>query len=82
MRRRSVKSVPTGRLPVLFVLVLVLGERHLCRILTRYLAYYHQARTHLASDKGHSEDAGPPVRFRLVAVARGYRIVTNEEGEI
>jgi transposase InsO family protein len=31
--------------------VLVLGERHLHRILTRYLAYYHQARTHLALDK-------------------------------
>jgi putative transposase len=32
--------------------VLILGERHLHRILTRYLAYYHQARTHLALDKG------------------------------
>ena len=31
--------------------VLVLGERHLCRILTSYFAYYHQARTHLALDK-------------------------------
>jgi transposase InsO family protein len=33
--------------------VLVLGERHLHlhRILTRYLAYYHQAQTHLALDK-------------------------------
>jgi hypothetical protein len=31
--------------------VLVLGERHLRRILTRYLAYYHQAGTHLALDK-------------------------------
>jgi putative transposase len=31
--------------------VLVLGERHLRRILTQYLAYYHQARTHLALDK-------------------------------
>jgi putative transposase len=31
--------------------VLVLDERHLCRILTRYFAYYHQARTHLALDK-------------------------------
>jgi hypothetical protein len=31
--------------------VLVLGEWHLRRILTRYLAYYHQARTHLALDK-------------------------------
>jgi putative transposase len=31
--------------------VLVLGERHLRRILTRYVAYYHQTRTHLALDK-------------------------------
>jgi transposase InsO family protein len=31
--------------------VLVLGERHLRRILTRYFTYYHQARTHLALDK-------------------------------
>src|SRR5262245_57592490 len=31
--------------------VLVLDERHLRRILTRYLTYYHQARTHLALDK-------------------------------
>ena len=37
--------------------VLVLGERHLRRILTRYVVYYHQARTHLALD----EDA-PDVR--------------------
>jgi transposase InsO family protein len=31
--------------------VFVLGERHLRHILTRYFAYYHQARTHLALDK-------------------------------
>ena len=31
--------------------VLGLSERHLRRILTRYFAYYHQARTHLALDK-------------------------------
>jgi transposase InsO family protein len=31
--------------------VLVLGERHLRRVLTRYLSYYHRARTHLALDK-------------------------------
>lgn len=31
--------------------VLVLGERHLRRVLTAYLAYYHGARTHLSLDK-------------------------------
>jgi putative transposase len=31
--------------------VLAINERHLHRILTRYLSYYHQARTHLALDK-------------------------------
>ena len=31
--------------------VLVLGEQHLRRILTRYFVYYHQARNHLALDK-------------------------------
>jgi putative transposase len=31
--------------------ILVLDERHLRRILARYLVYYHRARTHLALDK-------------------------------
>lgn len=31
--------------------VVVLGEWHLRRILTRYFTYYHRARTHLALDK-------------------------------
>jgi transposase InsO family protein len=31
--------------------VLVLGERHLRRVLTSYFAYYHRARTHLSLDK-------------------------------
>jgi transposase InsO family protein len=31
--------------------VIVLGERHLRRVLTRYLAYYHRSRTHLSLDK-------------------------------
>jgi putative transposase len=39
--------------------VLVLSERHLRRILTRYLAYYHRERTHLALDK----DAPPRSRW-------------------
>jgi hypothetical protein len=31
--------------------VIVLGERHLGRLLTAYLTYYHGARTHLALGK-------------------------------
>jgi transposase InsO family protein len=31
--------------------ILVLNERHLRRILIRYFAYYHRARTHLSLDK-------------------------------
>jgi len=31
--------------------VLVLGERHLRRVLFRYFSYYHRARTHLSLDK-------------------------------
>jgi transposase InsO family protein len=31
--------------------VIVLGERHLRRVLTCYLAYYHASRTHLSLDK-------------------------------
>ena len=31
--------------------VIVLGERHLRRILSSYLRYYHTARTHLSLDK-------------------------------
>ena len=31
--------------------VLVLSERHPRRVLTRYFAYYHRARTHLSLDK-------------------------------
>jgi putative transposase len=32
--------------------ILVLGERHLRRTLTRYFAYYHRARTHLSHPMG------------------------------
>ena len=31
--------------------LVVLGERHLRRLLTTYLEYYHRARTHLSLDK-------------------------------
>jgi putative transposase len=38
--------------------VLVLSERHLRRVLTRYFAYYHGARTHLSLEKD-APDARP-----------------------
>ena len=31
--------------------VIVLGESHLCGLLTDYRTYYHEARTHLGLDK-------------------------------
>ncbi len=42
--------------------VLVLGERHLRRTLTRYFAYYHRARTQLSLDKDAPD--GRPVERR------------------
>jgi putative transposase len=50
--------------------VLVLGERHLRRTLTRYFAYYHEARTHLSLDKdapdGRSVER--PDRGRVISI--------------
>jgi Integrase core domain len=40
--------------------VIVLGERHLQRVLTRYAIYYHRARTHLSLEK----DAPTPRRVQ------------------
>jgi transposase InsO family protein len=54
--------------------VLVLGERHLHRILTCYFAYYHQARTHLALDK----DA--PDRRPITRPAEGKIVQLPEVG--
>jgi putative transposase len=51
--------------------VLVLGDRHLRRILTRYFSYYHQARTHLALDKD-APDSRPielPATGRIVPIS-------------
>jgi putative transposase len=52
--------------------VLVLGERHLRRILTRYFIYYHQARTHLALDKDAPD-------IRLIALPAAGKIVQLPE---
>src|SRR2546428_5320195 len=41
--------------------VVVLSQRHLCRILTRYFDYYHRSRTHLSLDKN-TPDTRPIAR--------------------
>ena len=46
--------------------VIVLGERHLRRLLTAYLTYYHGARTHLALEK----DAPTPRRVQTPTEGR------------
>src|SRR5213593_1554807 len=50
--------------------VLVLGERHLRRILTRYFAYYHGARTHLSLDKDapHGRPIEQPELGRVIPI--------------
>jgi len=47
--------------------VLVLGERHLRRILTRYFAYHHRTRTHLALEKD-APDVRPVQRPEVGAI--------------
>jgi hypothetical protein len=54
--------------------VVVLGQRHLRRILTSYFAYYHRARTHLALEK----DA--PDRRPIERARRGTIIAIPEVG--
>ena len=52
--------------------VLVLNERHLRRILTRYLAYYHRTRTHLSLEKDapHGRPIEGPAAGRVGAASR------------
>ena len=54
--------------------VIVLGERHLRRVLTGYLAYYHGARTHLSLEK----DA--PTLRRVQAPTEGRVVAFAELG--
>jgi transposase InsO family protein len=53
---------------------IVLGERHLQRLLTSYLTYYHGARTHLAPEK----DA--PTTRRVQTPTEGRMIAFPEVG--
>jgi hypothetical protein len=50
--------------------VVVLGERHLRRILAAYFDYYHRARTHLSLDKDapDSRSIDPPGSGTIISV--------------
>ena len=56
--------------------VLVLGERHLRRTLTRYFAYYHEARTHLSLDKNAPDGRSVerPERGRVISIREVGRL--------
>jgi len=54
--------------------VIVLGERHLRRVLARYIAHYHGTRTHLSLEK----DA--PTPRRVQAPMEGRVAVFSEVG--
>jgi putative transposase len=54
--------------------VIVQGERHLRRILTAYLSYYHGSRTHLSLEKE------PPVPRRVHAIEEGNLVAFPEVG--
>ena len=54
--------------------VIVLGERHLRRVLTAYLSYYHGSRTHLSLKK----DA--PIPRRRQAITEGEVVAFSEVG--
>ena len=50
--------------------VVILGETHLRRIVTRYVKYYHGAKTHLALDKDAPEPRSvpPPDRGAVIEI--------------
>jgi putative transposase len=50
--------------------IVVVNERHLRRVLSQYVSYYHRARTHLSLDKDcpESRPVQPPALGRIVAV--------------
>ena len=52
--------------------VVVVGERHLLGILSKYVDYYNRTRTHLslAKDAPESRSVQPPSQGRVVAVPR------------
>jgi hypothetical protein len=54
------------------IIVVVIGERHLMRILSEYVEYYNGIRTHLALAKDAPEPRSvqPPSQGRVVEMSR------------
>jgi hypothetical protein len=59
-----------------------MGERHLLRILSKYLAYYNGTRTHLSLGKDAPErrSVQPPNQGSVVAVHASVGFITNTCG--
>src|SRR2546426_11297376 len=80
--RRSLRHARHGKTPMRSVIgslrrecldhVVVVGERHLLGILSKYVDYYNRTRTHLslAKDAPESRSVQPPSQGRVVAVPR------------
>ena len=51
---------------------IVLGERHLRRILTSYFSYYHLSRTHLSLDRNAPEprEVEPPAKGKIISISQ------------
>ena len=52
--------------------LIVFNERHLLRVLSSYVDYYHHSRTHLSLDKDcpYPRDVQPPRRGRVIALPK------------
>ena len=68
MKSRISLENPLWGAPRIHGELLMLGEKHLRRVLNEYLAYYHESRTHLGLGKDAPElrtvqplDAGPVI---------------------
>jgi len=52
--------------------VVIFNERHLCRVLSSYLEYYHRSRTHLSlrKDCPNPRSIEPPTRGKVIALSQ------------
>ena len=57
--------------------MIILSQRHLRRVLTRYGSYYHQSRTHLGLEKGAPTPrrVQVPTEGRVVAVRKSVDFI-------